>query len=172
MHAINIIIGDVIVLGAAAAVLGPRLYKNYRRKVGTQNAFLIKNVASVLVIRPRNAEIDDGVPIVQYTPQNWECTTWQMIGIGTDTYLLKDLYTQKSLAPDNQGMLAQVPLGGNVNQHWVFAEVVPGQFTIRLADAELYLTSPNREVNARLQLAAPTNTDNQRWTLTAQHPII
>lgn len=172
-----LLIADAVMLGGAALIFGPRLLKNYHRKVETPNAFMIQNVTSGLVIRPRNAEIADGVPIIQYTPQNWECTTWQMIGIDRDTYLLKDLYTQKSFGPVRQPVdgveLVQQPIGGDKLQHWVFEPIEDNRYRIRLADTNLYITSQNSTVNARLILTAgDEQNDAQQWILKQQHPII
>lgn len=176
MHASTVLIADAVVVAGLAAIFGHRLVKNYHRKIETPNAFLIKNVHSGLVIRPQNAEIGDGVPIIQFTPQNWECTTWQMIQIAENTYLLKDLYTQKSFAPVGDpvagALLAQEPIGGNNNQHWQFNHFDDDTYTIQLAGSDLFITSMSDTVDARLTLQPGSDDANQRWTLTPQHPII
>ncbi|VDG25405.1 RICIN domain-containing protein [Lactiplantibacillus mudanjiangensis] len=177
MQAGTILMADAVVLVGAVAVFGRRLIKNYRRKVTTPDAYLIKNVASGLVIRPQNAAIEDDVPIIQYTPRNWECTTWQLIGLGDDHYLLKDLYTQKSIAPVDDvamagSLLAQRPIGGDPQQHWQFNQCEDGTYTIQLADTNLFITSVSDAVNERLCLQPVNGATNQRWTLTPQQPII
>lgn len=176
MQASTILIADAVVVAGLAAVFGHRLIKNYHRKVETPDAFLIKNVQSGLVIRPQNAEIADGVPIIQYTPQNWECCTWQMIEIAENTYLLKDLYTQKSFAPVGEpvagALLEQRPIGGDLNQHWQFNQLDDGTYTIQLAGTDLFITSPSDTVDDRLTLQPASSETDQRWTLTQQHPII
>jgi hypothetical protein len=176
MHASTILIGDALVVAGLVTVFGHRLIKNYHRKVETPNAFMIKNEQSGLVIRPQNAGIADGVPIIQFTPQNWECTTWQMIEIGPNTFLLKDLYTQKSFAPvgtpDAGALLEQRPIGGDRNQHWQFNHQEDDTYTIQLAGTDLFITSTSSTVDDRLTLQEASDGADQRWTLTQQHPII
>jgi hypothetical protein len=176
MNTSTILLVDAVVILGFVAVFGQRLIKNYHRKVETPDAFLIKNVKSGLVIRPRNAEIADRVPIIQYTPKNWECTTWQMIKISDETYLLKDLYTQKSFSPVGVpvagAMLEQRPIGGDQHQHWQFEPLDDDTYMIRLADNDLYITSPSNTVNGRLTLQSVRDDASQHWTLTQQHPII
>lgn len=176
MNAGTVLMADAIIVAGATAIFGHRLVKNYRRKIQTPDAYMIKNVKSGLVIRPQNAEIEDGVPIIQYTPQNWECTTWQMIGIGDNQYLLKDLYTQKSFAPvgtaDTGSLLEQKPIGNDEQQHWQFNLQGDGSYTIQLAGSDLFITSNSQKVNDSLTLEARSNDDSQLWTLHQQHPII
>ena len=176
MQASTILIVDAIILAAGAAIFGKRLIKNYHRKAETPDAYMIKNVDSGLVIRPQDAKIEDGIPIIQYNPQNWECTTWQMIGIGDNKYLLKDLYTQKSFAPvggaTNGSLLEQRPIGNDEQQHWIFNLKANGKYTIQLAGTKLYITSSSKTVNDRLSLQYQNQLDNQLWTLHQQQPII
>ncbi|WP_225047681.1 RICIN domain-containing protein [Lacticaseibacillus kribbianus] len=171
-----LLIADLVVVAVGALIFGPRLHKTMQRKRQTANAVMIQNVESGKVVRPKAANIADGTPIVQYLPQNWECVTWQMIAIGNDEYLLKDLYTQKSFNPATPtagATLVQMPIGGNALQHWRFEEVQAHQFRIRLADAALYLTSPNDQVNAALTLEPLDDQHTaQVWELKPQQPII
>lgn len=167
---------DVAVVAVLAAVFGPRFYKNYRRKIGTANSYQIENVATGKVIRPYNAQIEDDIEVIQYVPKNWECTTWQMIEIDKDTYLLKDLYTQKSFQPlenpRDGAKLFQKPIGGNNLQHWEFIKNKDNTYLIRLKGYDLYITSRSDQLNQPLILQKKNNLQNQNWKLTTQQPII
>lgn len=177
MKASTVIFFDLVLGGAAVAVFGHRLVKNYHRKVETPDAYMIQNQESGYVIRPKDAAIADGVAIIQYPPKNWECTTWQMIGIGEDTYLLKDLYTQKSFAPESKPVegtkLAQAPIGGDAMQHWVFEASADSSYTIRLENTSLYITSHDDQLDSPLTLETRVDgAKNQQWTLKQQHPLV
>ncbi|AYG38834.1 MULTISPECIES: RICIN domain-containing protein [Lactiplantibacillus] len=176
MNAGTILIIDAVIVIGLIVVFGHRLIKNYYRKIQTPDAYMIQNVQSGLVIRPQNAEIADCVPIIQYTPKNWECTTWQMIGIGNNEYLLKDLYTQKSFAPVGEikagALLEQRPIGNDQHQHWIFERQTDDKYSIRLADSNLFITSVGGAVDERITLQTETNSANQLWTLHQQNPII
>ncbi|WP_054735102.1 RICIN domain-containing protein [Secundilactobacillus similis] len=99
-----------------------------------------------------------------------------MIKIDEETYLLKDLYTQKSFAPVGEPVagtqLAQRPIGGDKHQHWQFNRQDDGTYTIQLAGSDLYITSTSSTVDDRLVLQPASDDTDQRWTLTQQHPII
>lgn len=99
-----------------------------------------------------------------------------MIKIDEETYLLKDLYTQKSFAPVGEPVagsrLAQRPIGGDKQQRWQFNRQDDGTYTIQLAGSDLYITSTSSTVDDRLILQPASDDADQRWTLTQQHPII
>ncbi|MFD1670911.1 RICIN domain-containing protein [Agrilactobacillus yilanensis] len=176
MNSTYLITGNIILLGAATLILGPRFYKNYRRKIDTANAHMIQNVSSGKVIRPRDAQITDGTPIIQYTPQNWECTTWQFIDLGNSEYLFKDLYTQKSFQPVSTPVdgveLEQQAIGGNPLQHWIIHKLADEAISIQLKGTNLFITSPDNKVNSRLQLRPYTGSSTQQWHLKEQRPIV
>ncbi|HLQ40772.1 MAG TPA: RICIN domain-containing protein [Tetragenococcus sp.] len=173
----KILLADLGIVSALTVVLGPRFFKNYQRKTGTANAYMIQNVATKKVIRPYNAGIKDGNRIIQYTPENWECTTWQFIRLAEQEFILKNLYTQKSfqsLAEPQEGIaLFQAPLDATKPQRWEFIrDDVKKKYKIRLKATDLYITPSSNGVNAQLILQKETGSDNQKWTLKAQTPIV
>ncbi len=92
-----------LVLLVELIVLGPRLYKDYHKKKQYKNTFAIVNVQSGLALRPMDANYRDEVPLITYGLYDWECITWEMIGVDSpNTYLLKNLYTQKTFEPSGE----------------------------------------------------------------------
>lgn len=176
MKSSYLVIGDLVVLGATAWLFGPRFYKNFRRKIGTSNSYMIQNVGSGKAIRPKDAQIAEGTPIIQYDPKNWECTTWQFIDLGNQEYLFKDLYTQKSFKPVSDPAvgveLEQQTIGGNPLQHWIVRHLDDETISIQLKDTDLFITSPDDLINSRLQLQPFTGSSRQQWRLKEQHPIV
>lgn len=114
--------------------------------------------------------------IILYNHNNWECITWQLIELEDNAYLLKNLYTQKTFepsAPPEPGVnLWQQTLGGSHFQYWEFIKQPNETYLIRLKDSELYLTITSDENNSDIILMPKQDSDNQRWKLIRQNPII
>lgn len=159
----------------AAAMSGQRLYHTYLRKRGTDNAYALRNVATGLNMRPRNAGIADGTPVVGHRPASWECMTWQVIRLTCGSVLLKNLYTQKTVQPDGGARagarLCQQPLEANEDQYWELVPADGGAVRVRLRGSELYVTAGD-EVDSVLTIEAPSGDDAQLWELVAQRPVI
>lgn len=159
-----------------AVVFGPRIFKDIKKKRAYENTYAIQNIATDKALRPYNAGNDDGTKIIQYSLNNWECLTWQLIGLDDDTYLLKNLYTQKSFQPSstpNSGVtLWQKTLGGSRLQYWEFVKQSDDTYLIRLKDTELYLTATSNENDSDIVLMPRQDSDMQVWKLVRQNPIV
>jgi hypothetical protein len=166
----------IVLFAIAAFMFGPRIYKDIKKKQNYQNTYAIQNVATGKDIRIYNAGNDDGTKIILYSHHNWECITWQMIELDENTYLLKNLYTQKTFEPSSipeQGVsLWQQTLGGSRLQYWEFIEQPDETYLIRLKDTELYLTTTSDENNSDIVLMPKQGSDNQLWKLIRQNPIV
>ena len=109
--------------------------------------------------------------------KNWECITWQFIHLEDNTYLLKDLYTEKTFEPvsdPEEGVtMWQKTLGSSKWQQWEFIKQVDNIYQIRLKGTELYLEPAADELNANIVLK-PLQKDStaQEWKLIEQHPIV
>lgn len=160
----------------AAVVFGPRIIKDIQKKRNYANTYAIQNVATNKCLRPYNAGNDDGTKIIQYSLNDWECLTWQLIGLEDNMYLLKNLYTQKtfqpSSAPATGVTLWQQTLGGSRLQYWELIEQPNETYLIRLKDTELYLTTTSDENDSDIVLMPKQNSDSQLWRLVRQNPII
>ncbi|GIZ26687.1 MULTISPECIES: RICIN domain-containing protein [Morganellaceae] len=172
-----IILVLTLILVSECIVLGPRLYKDYQKKKQYKNTFAIVNVQSGLALRPMNANYRDEVPLITYGLHDWECITWEMIGINEpNTYLLKNLYTQKTFQPSGELReevgLSQQSLGGTTLQYWEFIEKPNGIFLIRLKGHDLYLTASSGKENALVVLRQLQNSENQMWKKVKQNPFI
>lgn len=167
------LLGLVIIVGI---VFMPRIYKDIQKKRNYANTYAIQNVLTDKCIRPYNAGNDDGTAIIQYSLNNWECITWQLIELENNTYLLKNLYTQKSFQPSSAPAtgvtLWQQTLGGNRFQYWEFIGQPDKTYLIRLKDTELYLTATSDENNSDIVLMPKQDSNSQLWRLIRQNPII
>lgn len=157
-------------------VFGPRIYKGIKLKKDKVNTYAIQNVKTNRCIRPYNAGFQDDNQVILYSLNNWECITWQFIELDKDTYLLKNLYTEKTFQPvvdPVEGVtMWQKPLGGSKQQYWEFLKQDNGTYLIRLKGTELYLTAASEEQNAHIVLKPLQNTTYQQWKLVEQHPIV
>jgi Ricin-type beta-trefoil lectin domain. len=153
----------------------PRGYKNIMKKLKTTNTYAIHNVKTGKDIRVYNAGIDDGQKIILYKHQNWECMTWQFIQLEEDTYLLKNLYTEKTFQPSStpkSGVdLWQKPLGGDPLQYWEFLKQPDETYLIRLKGTELYITISSDKTDSPIILMPKQNSPDQQWKLIEQHPL-
>ncbi len=173
LYAIVAVIVLVMTLFLFTMIL--RFYHNYKRKRESKNTYAIQNVKTGMDIRPYNAGIYDKTKIIQYKHANWECLTWQMIKLENNTYLLKNLYTQKTIQPSalpEQGVgLYQLPLEANRLQYWEFIKQSNETYLIKLKGTELYITTTSDNNNSSLVLMPQQNSKEQLWKLLEQHPI-
>lgn len=68
--------------------------------------------------------------------------------------------------------LWQQTLGGSHFQYWEFIKQPNETYLIRLKDSELYLTITSDENNSDIIFMPKQDSDNQRWKLIRQNPII
>ena len=167
------LIGIIVVV---ALIFGPRIYKGILLKKDKVQTYAIQNVATSKCIRPYNAGFKDNNSVILYSLNNWECITWQFIELEENTFLLKNLYTEKTFQPTSEPSegvtMWQKPLGGSKQQYWEFIKQENGTYYIRLKGTELYLTAATGEQNADIVLKPLQKTTDQQWKLIEQHPIV
>ncbi|MGC3998225.1 MAG: hypothetical protein QM767_12385 [Anaeromyxobacter sp.] len=173
----KIILGVLAVLLVVLAVpIGARHWKDIRKKLAYQNTYAIQNVQSGKDLRPLDAGIEDGTGVILYDHHDWECMTWQLIQLEGDTYLVKNLFTQKAFQPGSldasDGALLQQTMGGTRLQHWEFLKQPDETYLIRLRGSELYLTAPGQDTNSPARLLPRRDSRNQAWRLVRQTPWI
>ena len=177
VKAVVVILAVVGVLAVIAAfVFGPRICKDIQKKKNYANTYAIQNVWNGKDIRVLDAKNEDGTEIIMYDHHNWECITWQLIRLGDNTFLLKNLYTQKGFepvsAPESKVTLWQQTLGGSERQHLEFIPLSDRNYRIRLKNTGLYLTATSDENNSSIVLMPEQNSEKQQWLLIRQNPIV
>ncbi|MGX5690291.1 RICIN domain-containing protein [Arcticibacter tournemirensis] len=153
-----------------------RVRKDIKKKLQFENTYAIQNVATRKALRPLNANYQNGVEIISYPLQDWECITWEFIEIDKNTFLLKDLYTEKTFQPKfkpgNGVGLCQQSLGGSSLQYWEFIKQVDETYLIRLKGTDLYITASSDKTDSPIVLKAKSNDKKQFWKKVKQTPWI
>lgn len=174
MKTIIIILSVIIVLPLIA--ISCRITKDIKKKKQYANTFAIQNVQTGKDIRVHNADYHDDAKTILYPHHNWECITWEMIQLPDSSYLLKNLYTQKTFEPvssPTQGVtLWQKSLGGSKYQYWEFIKQSDETYLIRLKGTDLYITTSSNKDNSEIILLPKQNTNTQLWRLVRQNPWI
>lgn len=145
-----------------------------------KGTYAIKNIETGLVLRIKDAQKENGTPLVAYTPVNWKCVTWEFQKVEEHTYQLKNLFTGKTFQPKggkavSNNLLEQRPLAQNPNQYYQFILAGDDSYFIKLYGTELYLTPqvPEGRVNSAIILSKKSNeNDLQKWTIYEQKPKI
>lgn len=174
---LTILIFSVLLIALLVPVLffGPWIYFSFLMKRQYTNTYAIQNVGVNKDIRVYNVGVEDGTKVILYTHNHWECLTWQFIQLEENTYLLKNLATQKTFEPDRapkEGVaLGQKSLGGSKLQYWEFIKQSDDKYLIRLKDTDLYLTVTSDQDNSPIILLHKQNSEMQLWRLIKQNPI-
>lgn len=144
--------------------------------------YAIKNVETNLVLRIKDAQSENGTPLVAYTPVNWKCVTWEFQKVKEQTYQLKNLFTGKTFQiirgeePISNIPLEQQPLSkNNKNQYYQFIPAGNDSYYIKLFGTEFYLTpeSPEGGVNSAIVLKNKVDDqDIQKWVIYEQKPTM
>lgn len=166
-----LLIGTVL----TASVIGFRLYKDTEVKKDRKNTFAIQNVKTGTCVRPKDANYKENTSIILYPHHNWECMTWRLIDVGNHTFLLENLYTEKTFQPVTEladgTELSQISLDGSALQFWEIIEQPDHAYLIRLQNTDYYLTAPSDVENTPVVLKTVMNDDSQRWRLIPQTPV-
>ncbi|MFD2935536.1 RICIN domain-containing protein [Spirosoma flavum] len=165
-------------LGLALMLSGQSTSGQTTQGQAIQGTYAIKNVQTGMLLRVKDAQKQDGTPIVLYTPTNWKCMTWDFHHLSGNAYQLKNLFTSKTLQPATGSAtigekVAQQPIHPNqLDQQWEFVPIANHTYLIKLANSDLYLTPADSsgEINSGVILSPKQPTTRQQWTLYEQHP--
>jgi len=144
-----------------------------------KGTYAIKNVATGMVLRVKDAQSANGTPLVSYSPVNWKCVTWDFKQVEGQTYQLKNLFTGKTFQPRQSpiegALMEEQPLASqNVIQEYDFLPAEENSYLIRMKDTDLYLTPADEKgaTNSGILLAKKNGGKLQRWILEEQHPTM
>lgn len=136
--------------------------------------FAIQNIKTNKCLRPLNANKSNENKIILYNHHNWKCITWEFTAIEENTYLLKNLYTEKTFEPSlnlvNGASLWQQEINNSKLQIWEFIKQKDDSFVIKLKDNELYITISSEKTNSEVILMEYSGLDEQKWKLIKQRP--
>ena len=143
-----------------------------------QGTYAVKNVATGMLLRIKDAKKSDGTPLVAYSPVNWKCVTWDFTHVKGHTYQLRNLFTDKTFqsqkpAPAEGVALEQQPfISEQANQQYEFIPVEKNIYLIRLQGTDLYITPSDDKgtVNGAIILAKKTGSKLQEWVIYEQYP--
>jgi hypothetical protein len=142
-----------------------------------KGTYAIKNTETGMLLRIKDANKNDGIPLVAYAPVNWKCMTWDFKHTGGQAYQLRNLFTNKTFQPiaanSVEGTnLEQSPLiENNADQQYEFIPVDKDYYLIKLKDRDLYLTADSKGgINAPVTLSKKGNSKLQYWSIYEQHP--
>lgn len=143
-----------------------------------KGTYAIKNVKTGMLLRIKDANKKDGTPLVAYSPVNWKCMTWDFQHADSNTYQLKNLFTNKTFQPanaepsDGTGLEQKPLVVKGANQLYEFIPAGESVYLIRLKNTELYLTPSDQKesTNSEIILSKKTNSELQRWMIYIQHP--
>lgn len=171
-----LIIVLVLVVIAVIIPISFRIRKDIKKKLAFENTYAIQNVSSGLCVRPFNAGYKSRNNIISYPHKDWECITWEMIALGENTFLLKNLFTEKTFQPKSEPKegveLWQQSMGGTQLQYWEFLKQSDETYLIRLKGTDLYLTTSSEKENSPIVLMTKQETPTQLWKLVRQTPWI
>lgn len=144
-----------------------------------EGTYAIKNVATGMVLRVKDASAANGTPLVSYSPVNWKCVTWDFKNVEGQTYQLANLFTGKTFQPKQspaEGVLMEEqPLATQkATQQYEFLPAEDHSYLIRMKGTDLYLMPADEKgaTNTGILLAKKQNNKLQRWVLEEQHPTM
>jgi Ricin-type beta-trefoil lectin domain-like len=142
--------------------------------------YAIKNVQTGMLLRIKDANNTNGTPLVAWSPVNWKCVTWDFKHIEGETYLLRNLFTNKTfqskggVAADGAILEQQPLILSQVNQQYDFIPVEKNVYLIRAKDTDLYITPLDKTgvTDTGITLAKKSGSKLQQWTIYEQKPTM
>ena len=139
--------------------------------------YAIKNAQTGMLLRIKDANSQNGTPLVAYYPENWKCMTWNFIHIEGNVYKLQNLLTHKTFqavnnSKSNNELEQQAFDSGSLNQQYEFESIDKDNYRIKLKGTESYLTPANDKgaVNTKIVLVKKVNLKYQLWSIYKQSP--
>ena len=139
--------------------------------------YAIKNVATGMLLRIKDANSANGTALVSYNPVSWKCMTWDFKHTEGDTYQLRNLFSGKTFQPreaaaETVAMEEQPLTAGAANQQYEFIPAGKNIYLIRLKGTALYISPVDDKgaVNSAIVLTKKTDGKLQQWTIYEQHP--
>lgn len=144
-----------------------------------KGTYAIKNAATGMLLRIRDANTANGTPVVGYNPVNWKCMTWDFQHTDGNTYQLRNLFSGKTLQPQQtpaeNATMEEQPLVNNApGQQYEFIPATKDNYFIRLKGTDLYLSLANNTgaTNTPVILVTKKESLLQQWTIYEQHPTM
>ncbi|MEJ7830546.1 MAG: RICIN domain-containing protein [Segetibacter sp.] len=145
-----------------------------------KGTYAIKNVSTGMLLRVMDANKKNETPIVAYSPTNWKCMTWDFNQVEGNTYLLRNLFTNKTFQPQKGEMSEGIALeqqaidNSKTTQQWEFISAANNTYMIKLKGSDLYVTpsDKNGAVNSKIILSKKRSDKTQYWNIYEQHPDI
>jgi hypothetical protein len=145
-----------------------------------KGTYAIKNVQTGMLLRIKDANTQNGTPMVLYHPQDWKCMTWDFNHIDGNVYQLKNLFSGKTFQSRNgkveesAAMEEQPLVAKQDNQLYEFVPAEKNVYLIKLKGTELYLTPSDEKgsVNSSVILAKKKDDKRQFWTIYEQEPTM
>ncbi len=141
--------------------------------------YAIKNAATGMLLRIRDANTANGTPLVAYTPVNWKCMTWDFQHKDANTYQLRNLFSGKTFqpqqAPAEMVAMEEQPLAANAaGQQYEFIAAEKNRYFIRLKGTDLFVSLANDKggINTPVVLAKKDGSLLQQWSIYEQHPTM
>jgi hypothetical protein len=169
----------VIGLGRVSVIAEDGVAGANSGKAPEATTYGIRNVKHQDLLRPKDANVATGTPIVSYSAQLWKCMTWRLQPAGESAFHLKNLFTSKtfSAGSDTSGLqpsVTQVPLAkeGGESPAWQFTKLDDGSYKITDSKSGKALTAAKAagEYEVKIVVAPWQNLDEQKWQLEKMDP--
>ena len=141
-------------------------------KGDASKSYQIKNKKHGDLLRPKDADGSDGVPLVLYPATLWKCLTWKLSPVGGTEFTVQNHFTGKTFAlsaKEQSGAVVQVALPKDTAKAvpWRFVKLADGSYRIADPKSGKVLTAVKSEKgdDVRISLLPWAETDQQKWEL-------
>jgi hypothetical protein len=170
-------VGNCLAIAAAAVLFAgcakaePPAEQTTQKSIGPKS-YQIENKKYSRLLRPKDANGDDGTPIVLYPAQSWKCLTWELAPVGSDEFTLRNHFTSKTFAAaeGSDRPIVQVPFAKDAAKavKWRVTKLPDGSYRIADPKSGAALTAvDDKDGGYRIVLSPWADKDEQKWTL---HP--
>ena len=125
------------------------------------------------LLRPKDANSQDGTPIVLYPAQSWKCLTWKLAPADNAEFTVQNHFTGKTFGTNAAGDKAvQTPLAEDAEKavRWRFVKLADGSYRIADPKSGNVLTAVKGENGVSIALQPWQEKDEQKWELRETDP--
>lgn len=127
------------------------------------------------LLRPKDANGQDGTPLVLYSAQRWKCMTWKLAPTDNSCFTVRNHFTGKTFGVGSKGnAIIQAPLTKDPAKavQWRFMKLADGKYRIADPKSGNVLTAVKDDTGEEIRIVILpwSEKDEQKWELQEINP--
>jgi hypothetical protein len=156
----------IVYSGKSLAFGGQKITSFYADGL-TEGTYVIKNKSVDKVIRPKDANTNDGTVMEAFGFQPWTCVGWNFHASGSDSFFLENVFSGKTLtagSPEGSDAVQQtLPAAASLAPKYKFVSLGGNTYLIENQNGLCLTADKKSDGSIHIIFAKPNGSDGQKW---------